>query len=108
MSPFPTCSCWASCCVPRTNSGTPSYAIIADKLEDAHDHAGGGVPGVTCCSDLRSPTFNARTRIDVVFFRGAVRAETLEIVGTDQAKRTPSGLWPSDHAGVVATLAVGR
>jgi hypothetical protein len=27
-----------------------------------------------------------------------------DVVGDELGDRTPSGLWPSDHAGVVATL----
>jgi endonuclease/exonuclease/phosphatase family metal-dependent hydrolase len=34
-------------------------------------------------------------------FRGAVHAR---VVGDRQADRTPGGLWPSDHAGIVAVL----
>jgi hypothetical protein len=30
-----------------------------------------------------------------------------EVVGDDPADRTTGGLWPSDHAGVVATLRIG-
>jgi len=36
-------------------------------------------------------------------FRGSVSAELL---GEEQADRTVSGLWPSDHAGVAATLRI--
>jgi hypothetical protein len=45
----------------------------------------------------------ADQRIDLVFYRGDVRALDAEIVGTH---RTPSGLWPSDHFGVMATFNV--
>jgi hypothetical protein len=35
----------------------------------------------------------------------AAPAEThANLTGVDQEDRTPSGLWPSDHAGVVARL----
>jgi len=30
------------------------------------------------------------------------------VVGDESADRTPSGLWPSDHAGVVASLTLSR
>ncbi len=47
-------------------------------------------------------------RIDMVFGRRAngkpLRVVKGWIVGTDPANRTASGLWPSDHAGVVITL----
>lgn len=44
-------------------------------------------------------------RIDYVYARGAA-ATSSRVVGDGSDARTPSGLWPSDHAGVVATLAV--
>ena len=36
--------------------------------------------------------------------RGVRLADALRIVGDDPADMTASGLWPSDHAGVVAKL----
>jgi hypothetical protein len=44
-----------------------------------------------------------------VLVRGSFAALRAEIVGEDAvADRTPSGLFHSDHAGVVATLRLGR
>lgn len=62
--------------------------------------------------DLRNPDSRLFHRIDYVLYRddwtegggrflGSVDAVR---VGEDPADRTPSGLWPSDHAGVMATL----
>jgi endonuclease/exonuclease/phosphatase family metal-dependent hydrolase len=87
-------------------STTMSYATVAGSFSDAYAKLNPGMPGFTCCTDIMAPTFTATTRIDLVFFRGGVGAQAIEYVGTDPAKRTPSGLWPSDHAGVVATLQV--
>jgi hypothetical protein len=39
--------------------------------------------------------------------RGPIAAQEAHLVGADPSARTPSGLWPADHAGLVATLAVG-
>jgi exonuclease III len=64
------------------------------------------MPGFTCCTDITSPTSMSGERIDIVFVRGGVTPQAAEIVGVDPAKRTAAGLWPSDHAGVVATLQV--
>jgi hypothetical protein len=47
-----------------------------------------------------------RSRIDLVLIRDGVRARTAEVIGVDPALRTPSGLWPSDHAGVVARVMI--
>jgi len=43
-------------------------------------------------------------RIDLVQFRGPFTVEDVQVVGASPADRVPLGLWPSDHAGVVATL----
>jgi endonuclease/exonuclease/phosphatase family metal-dependent hydrolase len=67
-------------------------------------------PGYECClrtdslTDPPSPSpFDHR--IDQIFVRGDVRPLNAKIVGTDPAKsRTRSGLWASDHGGVVAKL----
>jgi hypothetical protein len=64
------------------------------------------MPGFTCCTDIAAPASGANERIDIVFHRGGVTAESVEIVGADPTKRTAMGLWPSDHAGVVANLQV--
>jgi hypothetical protein len=61
-------------------------------------------PGFTCCNDelLSNPGAGFTHRIDYVFHRGF---ETIEIerTGVDPDVATPP-LWPSDHAGLVATL----
>jgi len=32
----------------------------------------------------------------------------IDVVGDEVTDRTPSGLWPADHAGVVAILELGQ
>ncbi len=65
-------------------------------------------------SDLLNPVSQLFHRIDFVFYRdeftdhtgqfqGAVMAD---VVGEEQGDRTPSGLWPSDHAAVSASLTI--
>lgn len=44
-------------------------------------------------------------RIDHVMTRPQFTVRTSRVTGTDSDNRTPDSLWPSDHAGVVATLA---
>ena len=63
-------------------------------------------PGYTGfnAADLLNPTPTLTTRVDHVLTRPSVGVFKSKIVGIDQDNRTPSGLWPSDHAGVVATL----
>jgi len=47
-------------------------------------------------------------RIDLVLFRGNVRPEEIKLIGNRRSARTPEGLWPSDHAGVVASFNLKR
>jgi len=54
-----------------------------------------------------NPVSKLSQRIDYVFSRGLSPEET-RLVGDKPNSRTPSGLWPSDHAGVVATLERGE
>jgi endonuclease/exonuclease/phosphatase family metal-dependent hydrolase len=68
-------------------------------------------PGLTCCfgEDLGDATATLSTRIDHVLVRagtGTLAPEAAVVVGEELADRTAAtgGLWPSDHAGVVATL----
>jgi len=65
-----------------------------------------GGPGQTCCHvvDLHDPNPALTKRIDLVLIRGGFETVAADVVGEDPADRTASGLWPSDHAGVVATL----
>lgn len=63
-------------------------------------------PGQTCCFDatLRDPTDPLTSRIDLVLHGRDVKAPRATIVGDEVRDMTSSGLWPSDHAGVVAKL----
>ena len=55
-------------------------------------------------ADLLNTTVNLTQRLDLVLFRNNLCALDADVVGDELSDRTPSGLWPSDHAGVVATL----
>ena len=68
--------------------------------------------GNTCCQDayLRNEESDLGKRIDLIFTKGVslregavIRAAT---VGDKAEDKTPGGLWPSNHAGVVAHLPV--
>jgi hypothetical protein len=61
--------------------------------------------------DLRDTTTALTQRLDLVLFRDGPPEDGLcavdaDVIGDNLSDRTPSGLWPSDHAGVVATLRV--
>ena len=76
--------------------------LLAGGFSDAWNDAA----GLTCCHrvDLHDPNATLTKRIDLVLTRGGFETISEDVVGEDPADRTPSGLWPSDHAGVVATL----
>lgn len=59
--------------------------------------------GLTCCqeADLLNPWSVLYNRIDLVFSRELPSGVKANVVGNSPDDRTPSGLWPSDHAGVV-------
>ena len=61
--------------------------------------------GNTCChvENLRDTTALSQ-RPDLVLLHGSLRAFDAKVIGGKRSDRTSSGLWPSDHAGVVATL----
>lgn len=64
--------------------------------------------GFTCCQDgsLLNATSQLDERIDFVFMRNGPSALGMQLVGDQVSDRTPSGLWPSDHAGVVADVRI--
>ena len=84
-----------------------TYRNFADDYTDAWT-AVSGAPGLTCCQDpdIRNTPSDLESRIDVIFFRGDATATSADVVGEEAAAMTASGVWPSDHAGVVATLTV--
>lgn len=90
-------------------SGAAKILVDALDLEDAWEEEGSG-PGYTAGQDalLRNDPSTLDRRIDYVLYqddrRPRVEAEDAEVIGEEPADRTVSGLWPSDHAGVVADL----
>lgn len=68
-------------------------------------------PGLTCCQvppdSITNPVSHLTTRIDFLFARGSFAPLDVRRVGFEPSARTSSGLWPSDHAGLVGTLAIG-
>jgi endonuclease/exonuclease/phosphatase family metal-dependent hydrolase len=67
-------------------------------------------PGLTCCqaSNLLNPASQLSTRVDLVLTKGNIQVVDIKRVGENPGDRTASGLWPSDHAGVIATLKIRR
>jgi endonuclease/exonuclease/phosphatase family metal-dependent hydrolase len=89
----------------------PAYLLVKNAgFVDAFRSARPNDPGFTCCQDenLLNVTSTMSHRIDLVQFRGPFTVEDVQVVGASPADRTRLGLWPSDHAGVVATLTLSR
>lgn len=106
---------------PGAPSWTPSYGALIDAgFQDAWklDHPGRATTGYTCCQEkeLLNETSDLDQRIDFVLIRSTDRQGSqkrlpgsihVERVGEDAADRTdPDGLWPSDHAGLLARLGI--
>jgi len=90
------------------NSGPGGSRETYDRLMGTFRDATGGA-GHTCChaAGLRNAEPSLSSRIDHVLVRGDLGATAVTRVGADPTDRiTVDGerLWPSDHAGVVATL----
>jgi hypothetical protein len=88
-------------------SATATYgSIIAAGFSDAWKARHPADPGFTCCqaTDLLNPTSTLTETDDLVLTRGPFRIGRASIVGDETTDRLASGLWPSDHAGVVVGL----
>jgi endonuclease/exonuclease/phosphatase family metal-dependent hydrolase len=64
--------------------------------------------GLTCCQDEadNNPVSQLYQRIDLVLTHGSVSPWGAVLVGADARNRLADGLWPSDHAGLVAGVIV--
>jgi endonuclease/exonuclease/phosphatase family metal-dependent hydrolase len=83
-----------------------TYQTILDGgFKDAWNLIHGSAAGLTCCQDenLGNSRSKLTVRYDLVFVKG-LSALDAKVVGDKSTDKTPSGLWPSDHAGVIATL----
>lgn len=90
----------------RAPDGPAYVRLVTGVGQDAWTRSHRRDPGETCCFDstLKDPADPLTTRIDLVLHSDDVKAPRATIVGEELSDRTASGLWPSDHAGVVARL----
>jgi endonuclease/exonuclease/phosphatase family metal-dependent hydrolase len=86
--------------------GSTYRKLLAAGFADAWTTSRRRDPGFTWghAADLRNPEPTLTERIDFVLTRGGIAASSANRVGHEPEDRTPSGLWPSDHAGVWAVL----
>ncbi len=89
----------------KAEESVPWKSFAAAGFSDAFSQAGSG-PGATWgqAGDLRNPPGRLTDRLDWVLYRGKAQAISATVLGADPNDRTPDGLWPSDHAGVLARL----
>lgn len=83
--------------------GTFATAGYADAWVAVHGPQGGFTSGQTELLDNLPSKLDHRID-DVLYQPPGVEAVAAEVIGEELDDRTPAGLWPSDHAGVVATL----
>jgi endonuclease/exonuclease/phosphatase family metal-dependent hydrolase len=95
----------------RADSATdptyPTYKAAIDAgFTDAWFKARTADQGFTCCqnTNLSNATTALNQRIDLVLLRGISAVSDIHLVGNKPVDKTPSGLWPSDHAGLVVTF----
>ena len=94
--------------------GSASYnSFVSAGFTDSWTHVNPTSPGLTCCQVfqnggivdvINNPVSTLIQRVDHVLVRGPVQANSAILVGAEPSTRTPSGLWPSDHAGLVVGL----
>jgi endonuclease/exonuclease/phosphatase family metal-dependent hydrolase len=94
----------------NTTSTTDTYAALTIAgFVDLWPQLHPGVAGLTCCQTLPAidnPSPALYERVDLLLLRGGLDGESIRLVGANVADRTASGLWPSDHAGLVARISV--
>lgn len=87
-------------------TGTPTYGnFINAGFQDVWIEVGEG-QGFTCCQDpdLLNAVSSLIIRIDFILFKNGWNPLVADVVGEEQHDRTSTALWPSDHAGVFASL----
>lgn len=85
----------------------PPYMQLAARYSDVWDLRPGEPAGLTCCTaDLSAAQFETVKRIDVIFTSGVPSTARAIVVGGDV--QTATGLWASDHLGVLGRLEFDR
>src|SRR5262249_21083989 len=88
---------------------TPTYPMLLEAgFNDVWAAVNPGAPGFTGVQpvDLRNQEAALFMRIDLLLTRGAVTPISAELHGATPDIKTKSGLWPTDHAGLLASLRI--
>jgi endonuclease/exonuclease/phosphatase family metal-dependent hydrolase len=100
---------------PEDQGGQATYDfILSTGFEDAWTQRPRFGDGFTCChaGDLSNLWPELEQRIDLVLLRhpaagtAQLRAAAVRVVGDQAFERRRFGIWPSDHAGVAATIVI--
>ena len=88
-------------------STTSTYGNLTKSYFNDAWNTNPGDPGFSCCqnSPLTNPTSALASRIDLVLTHAASTAQDASLIGFTPFQGSPP-FWPSDHAGVVATVRV--
>jgi endonuclease/exonuclease/phosphatase family metal-dependent hydrolase len=115
LTPLPVvlvCDCNSSASAADPDA-TPTYALLRNAgFGDAWARKHPGADGLTCCqdADLRNVPSALFERLDYILFRGDFDVRHASLLGARPGDRMtkPDRVWPSDHAGVSATLELPR
>jgi endonuclease/exonuclease/phosphatase family metal-dependent hydrolase len=92
---------------PDREDYTDTYPeLVGAGFTDAWSAVRPGDPGNTCCHapDLRNRLLSLDRRIDLILTRGALTPISAKLVAADPLAQTSTGIWPTDHAGILATF----
>ncbi|MFE4952684.1 endonuclease/exonuclease/phosphatase family protein [Streptomyces sp. NPDC056653] len=106
QSPYPVTALGDFNALPIEATG-PYRTFTNGGYDDAWQTTHGPGDGFTAIQDpdLRNLPSKLSARIDYVFYQPAhLSADSAHLVGDKVRDRTPTGLWPSDHAGLVVRL----
>ncbi|HXV21294.1 MAG TPA: hypothetical protein VD811_09955 [Desulfuromonadales bacterium] len=84
----------------------PYLQLTAAGFLDAWTLRPGKAEGFTCCQeeDLLNLESDLYERVDLIFSSEEPAGVKTNLVDNNEADKGPSGLWPSDHAGVVGRM----